>query len=69
MKLFSTQDKKIDNYRYDIPSLVRNRLLMVIARFPRIQRVLDAVAHELMGKYGYLHGEMIDLPHEKWTRS
>jgi len=68
MKLFSTQDKKIDNYRYDIPSLVRNRLLMVIAKFPRIQRVLDAVAQELMGKYGYLHGEMILPEHHPAIR-
>ncbi len=68
MELYSTQDKKIDNYRYDIPALVRNRLWMVIARFPRLQLLLDRVAQELAGKYGYLHGHMVLPDHHPAVR-
>jgi hypothetical protein len=32
---------------------------MVIGKFPRVERFLDAVAQELAEKYGYLHGQMI----------
>lgn len=59
MNLYSRQDKTIDNYRYDIPEVVRNRLLMVISRFPNSQRLLNDVTHELAGKYGFLHGQSI----------
>jgi len=68
MELYSTQDKKIDNYHYDIPALVRNRLWMVIARIPRLQMLLDSVAQELAGKYGYLHGHMVLPDHHPAVR-
>lgn len=63
VRLYSDQNRRIDNLRYDVPSHVRNRLIAVIQQMPYIERFMRALEREILGKYGHIDGQYLYEDH------